>query len=352
MSRVRLLALAGAVIVISGVAWGPGVALAQDPNAAGDPAGSAGSPAAPVDLEKARAHYRNAEVAMASGEYARAAREYQAALAASQDPVLYYKIGDAHERAGDCQKALDSYRAYLDQGKPDEQFRSMTEQRIARCTAILVGQDTEQNTGQGTGQGSDQGIGDSAGASAGATGGSGAQSGDGAGTQVTDGDGPPEIGSGMGAGSGDALPSFADSSGSWQRDAGWIAIGVAVALTSTGGVLAVSANSREEDLQNLIDFRDILTGEPQDFAGNTRARYEELIQEGEDLNTYSTIAFVAAGAAVASAVTFFILDARSGRSGGGPEIIAGARDSRPGVQIVPRVGTPEDGIGASALWKF
>lgn len=359
MSRVRFLAFAGVILLgsLGSSGFGVGVAHAQDqasPDGLPSAADPAGNPENPVDLEKARGHYRNAEAAMASGEYARAATEYQAAFDASKDPVLHYKIGDAHERAGDCQKAIDSYRAYLAQGTPDEQFKATTEQRMARCSAILANQGTAGATGDaanteagGTtasnptasnpgvpdptaGAAGDPGTSNdpTAGPTAGLTGGS-----DGA----------------AGAGSGDVSPTFADSRTSWQRDAGWIAVGVAVALVSTGGVLAVSANSREEDLQNLIDFRDILTGEPQDFSGNTQARYEELREEGKDLDTYSTIAFVAAGAAVASAVTFFILDATSGNSGGGPEIIS---SSRSGVRIVPRVGSPKDGIGATASWRF
>jgi hypothetical protein len=115
-----------------------------------------------------------------------------------------------------------------------------------------------------------------------------------------------------------------------------------VALLTTGAVLGLSASSREEDLENLIGFRNA-SGDPARFEGNTQSRYEDLIAEGEDYSTFATVAFIGAGVAAVVATGFFVLDARSG--GDANETGASSRS------LIPVV-TSDGGLGLAAGWEF
>src|ERR1700733_99930 len=84
-----------------------------------------------ADVERARQLYDAAEQAMADGDAAEAARDYEAAFALTGDPALYFKLGNAKEKAGDCEGAVKAFRLYLANGHPEERFVGLTEQRIA-----------------------------------------------------------------------------------------------------------------------------------------------------------------------------------------------------------------------------
>src|SRR5690606_7798690 len=87
----------------------------------------------PGDVEAARAHYQKGEHAAAAGDWGVAAREYLAAHEITGDAVLFFKIGEAHQRAGDCDAAVRFYRRYLDEAPNAEAFRERTEAEISTC---------------------------------------------------------------------------------------------------------------------------------------------------------------------------------------------------------------------------
>src|SRR5687767_7172820 len=88
---------------------------------------------APADVERAKQHYASGQQAMTDGRFADAVREYGAAYDITKDPVLFYKIGNANERAGKCDVALIYYDRYLKEARPDAQFVALTEERIKAC---------------------------------------------------------------------------------------------------------------------------------------------------------------------------------------------------------------------------
>lgn len=104
-----------------------------------------------------------------------------------------------------------------------------------------------------------------------------------------------------------------------RRSAAWVAVGVAAAFATTSAVLALSAESREADIEYLIDLRSAGAGTPSRFSRPVRERYDELVREGEELSFYSWVTMGLAGVAALSAVTLFVLDdpgsARSERPG-------------------------------------
>jgi hypothetical protein len=93
---------------------------------------SQAQPSAP-DIARAKELYQLAETAMAEQRHGDAARDYGAAYDITKDPVLFYKIGAANERGGKCDVALIYYRRYLREAKPNEQFTTLTRERITAC---------------------------------------------------------------------------------------------------------------------------------------------------------------------------------------------------------------------------
>src|SRR5262249_26238740 len=105
-------------------------------------------------------------------------------------------------------------------------------------------------------------------------------------------------------------PTFLKPTHKWQRSAGWISIGVAAALATTGAVLATSASSREDDIRRLLEFQDPESGLPSAYSGNVKSQYDDAKSEGSSLSRWAKVAFIGAGVAVSAATVFFILDLR------------------------------------------
>jgi hypothetical protein len=117
-----------------------------------------------------------------------------------------------------------------------------------------------------------------------------------------------------------------------------------VAAATTGAVLGLSASSREEDINTLIDFRDPVNGMPREYEGEVQRQYDNFHDEGEDLERYSAIAFGVAGVGAVAAVVFFIIDPGPGAGSGGGDDLS----YRP--RVTPVVG--DDTVGVSAGWRF
>ncbi len=233
---------------------------------------------APPDYKSAAEHYKAAETAMASGDFRSAALEYGIAFDITKDPILFFKIGQANEKAGKCPVALTYYNRYLKEGNPSDDYRRLTTERIAVCSAPADQRPVEPPVGD-----------------------------------LPPGDLPLEPSPGLGdgepgLGTGDGGPSFTDTSSSWQRKGAWIATGLTVGLAAAGVVLAMSAEGSEEDLQSLIDFRN--GGRPVRFD-EVSAQYASLEADGERFDQLATIALAGAGATAVIAVTLFILDGTS-----------------------------------------
>jgi hypothetical protein len=290
-------------------------------------------------IETAKKHYADAQKAMAAGDYSIAAREYGMAYAIMKDPILFFNMADAQRLAGNCKIAVAYYGRYLKEAKPSEKNAKLAKEHVEACNKKLgktgTGTDTGTKTGTGTHTGTKTGT----------------KTGTGTGTKGDTGTMEPDLGgggtgtgtdTGTGTGGGAQPPSFTDQPSSWKRTAAWVSVGVAMAFATTGAVLGLSASSREEDIQNLINFREA-TGQPKPFTGTTKERYEDLIDEGKKLDRFSKMAFVVAGAGTAAAITFFILDAGAKRKSAG-----GTASSR--TRIVPIVSA--DGLGFGASLEF
>jgi hypothetical protein len=278
------------------------------------------------DYEAARKAYTTAEKAFAKGEYDLAAREFGTAYDITKDPVLFFRIALSYEKSGDCDTAVVYFGRYLREAEAAAEERKLAEQALARCTKASA-----PDAGTGTGAG-DTGAG---------TGATGAGTGDtGSGAVAPDFGDDPVVDP---VGGGTTPPPFEEDEPSWKRSAAWISVGVTVAFVTTGAVLGLSASSRQEDIENLISFRD-QNMQPQEFDGTIQQKYDDLVDEGEQLDKLSKIAFGLAGAAAVSAAVFFVLDAKSG---GG----TGEQRARRGRTVTPLIGARGE-LGVSLGWGF
>ncbi len=253
-------------------------------------------PAKP-DYAAAKQHYESAEKAAAEKQWDEAAKEYGVAFEITQDPVLFFKLGNAYQLSGDCTRAVEYFERYLAEANPSEEYQADTHSRIATCQSSMA---NNAEAGSGT-----QGSGD-AGSSDSTTGNRPLEpslTGEANASDVTgtgDALAGPEL-------SNEAQPSFMDEEVSWQQTAAWTSVGVSVAFLSASAVLGLSASSREEDIENLFSYRDA-NGRPASFDATVSDRYETLEEEGKSLSQLSMIALGGAGVSAAAAIVFFLLD--------------------------------------------
>jgi hypothetical protein len=284
---------------------GPLLALAL---AAASPSVAAAQQA--PDAAAAKIHHDAAEAAMAKGDFAAAAREYTQAYDASRDPALFEKLGVAFRKAGDCVTAVAYFRRYLAEAKPDAAGDARVRAQIVECKGDPGPPSSPSPAPTPPApQPAPADLPPSASPSEPAP----------AATPAAPAAGPP-------------IP--LEPPVTWQRTAAWTSVGVTAALASAGLALGLSARSREEDVTNLVEFRD-LAGEPARFTGATEERYRDLVREGQRLVKASIFAFSAAGASAVAAVVFFLLDARVERAP---------------VALVPTIGEGQAGLAAG--WSF
>ncbi len=246
----------------------------------------------PDDKARAKELYASAEKAMTEKDYDAAARDYGAAYELTHDPVLFYKIGTANERAGKCPVAVIYYRRYLATANPTPAFVDITNARIKACdpnattdaapvattdkapapepaptpppateppTQTPVEADTtpaakdEPNTAMGAFVGSREKPGDDA--------------------QLTA-----------------------------RNRTAWLFVTGSIALVTVGAVLAYSADSSENDINDLYVG---LSGNPPVFDRETKRLYEEMIAEGERYERLSWVSFGLAGATAGVAAILF-----------------------------------------------
>jgi hypothetical protein len=268
----------------------------------------------PPDFKKAKLHYDLADQAMREGRYDAAASEYAIAYEITQDPILFLKIGNAHEKAGKCPSAVVYWRRYLKEAAPSDEVRATTEEKIASCGQVAATTDPDEPVAP---------------------------------TPDPDPDPAPEPGDASdpgavgGGGAGPGEPSFLDDDPSWKKSAGWIGIGATIALGTAGTILAMSGASRQEDLESLADFRDP-QGRPATYQGTVAQRYDEIAAEGERFNRLAVGVFVAAGVCAAASVALLVVDARGGGSGESASAIS--------RRWVPVLG--KDHAGVTARFEF
>lgn len=286
------------------------------------------------DYAAAGQHFDAAQEAFQKGDFKRAAQQYQAAYAITKDPALLFSIGESFQRAGEPQRALDSYRAYLRE-QPSTSDRPEVEKRIRALEEALA---PPPNPGQaGTTP-----------PSPGATPAQGGQPGPAtAGT-------PPAGSSTPGSPGTDPSPAAAGQTGSTPtgpspgaetkpemktegkpetktetktdpvaqpvvvmppgekptalRTAAWVGTAAAVALGTAGAIVGLGAQNRADELRRRTT---LLVGNlPPVYDASQAEAYTTLMSEGQSYNAASIGLLTAAGVATVVSAVLFIVDFR------------------------------------------
>lgn len=237
------------------------------------------------DLAHAKQLYDTANQAMSEGRYGDAAQGYGAAYDITHDPILFFKIGGANEKAGRCDVALIYFGRYLREGKPDPHFQQLAQDHIRACGGDprnLVNNPPTDTGSAATLPPPPEQTGSAA---------LPALTGSGSGSASTD----------LALGSA-TLPPAPPPSHAHGNDAAWLMVGGGLAFATLGAVLAYSANSSEQDLRDLYVGLD---GKPPTYDASVAKRYQSLVDEGDRYEHLSWASLgIAGGFAVAATVLF------------------------------------------------
>lgn len=253
-----------------------------------------------ADIERAKELYTVARKSLDEGRHADAIRDFGAAYDITKDPVMFYWIGNANEKAGKCDVALIYYGRYLKEGQPSDDFLVTVRQRITAC-----GGDTAPPVDSGS-----------------------AAPPVGSGSAVVEpvGSGSAEVPAPVGSGSGSAAAPIRA-----KHQGPWILVGSSIAMLTVGVVLAYAANASENDVSDLYVG---LEGNPPVFDARTKQRYDDLIAEGERYEKLSWASFgIAAGLAGGAAIWFYMSRGKTERT-----------------VITPTVQPDGAGVSATVRW--
>lgn len=94
------------------------------------------APESVLSNEQAAAHFERAQEAFDREDYAAAIPELKAAYALENNSLLLYAWAQAERFNGDCRRALELYKRYLETDPPDQQ-RQLAEANVVDCRAEL-----------------------------------------------------------------------------------------------------------------------------------------------------------------------------------------------------------------------
>jgi tetratricopeptide (TPR) repeat protein len=207
------------------------------------------APPTEPDFARATELYNAATQAMNEGRHDDAARYFLAAFEITSDPVLFFKIGSAFEKAGKCTEAVVYFERYLNEAKPAENFVVLTRERIDSCK-LPPPAPTPDPTAE-------------------------------------------------------AAPAAPREQPSKDKDRAWLFVGGALTFVTAGAVLAYSSASAEQDIKDLYVSDD---GRPPVFSPETQERYDALQAEGRRYEVLAWTSFgIAAGCAIGATI-FFLRD--------------------------------------------
>jgi hypothetical protein len=242
---------------------------------------SRAQPAPAPDFARAKQLYDAGTSELAMGAFTDAIRDLGAAEEITKDPVLYYKLGEANERAGHCEIALDYFGRYLREAKPSPHYIDLTKEHVAACggdwrainapapVAVPVPVPAVGSAGSGSAVTPDPLV--------------------------------PASDPGGGSDPGPA-PVAPVTIAHATNDLPWLMVGGALAFVTAGAVFAYSATSSENDLKDLYMG---VTSAPPLFDATVAKRYQDLLDQGHRYQYLSLASFgVATGFAVAAVLLF------------------------------------------------
>jgi tetratricopeptide (TPR) repeat protein len=241
---------------------------------------AAEQPAPAPDLARAKDLYLAGEKAIADGRYTDAIRDYGATFDITHDPILFYKIASAYEKAGQCDVALIYFGRYVKEARPKDHYLEMTKERVRACGGddrIIVSPAPAVTPPAPPAEPPPAPVSEPA--------------------PVAPAPAPPV------AGAATPVAPGATSVKMSTRDRGaWLLVASSIGFVTIGAVLAYSANSAESDITDLYEG---FTGTPAEFDDRTRATYDDLVAEGRRYEKLSWLSFGLAGATAIGAIVLF-----------------------------------------------
>jgi hypothetical protein len=245
------------------------------------------------DFAHAKELYDAASAELDKGAASDAARDFGAAYELTKDPVLFFKLAVANEKAGHCDVALAYYARYLHEAKPSQHNIDLTRERVATCggdwraisaapTPVPLAPVPLAPVPLAPVPLAPVPLAEDAGSA-----GSGSAT-------------PPAAIAGSGAvlGSGTG----ADPTAHQTNDLPWLMVGGALAFVTAGAVFAYSATSSENDIKDLYVGVTSITPV---FDTTIAKRYQDLLDEGHRYQYLAWTSFgVATGFTVAAALLF------------------------------------------------
>jgi len=186
-----------------------------------------------IENPEALEHFQRAQEAFDAEDYAAAIPELKSAYALEPNPLLLYAWAQAERFNGNCRRALELYKRYLETGPADKQ-RQLAEANVVDCEAELGEDATAAGTGDATGDTTTDG------------------------TDTTDGGGEDTDG---GTPPGPPKPPGTDESTTkpWYKD--WLAPtlgGAGLAAAGTGGALVALAVRQANESADAVTEMDHL----------------------------------------------------------------------------------------------
>ncbi len=229
------------------------------------------------DLARAKDLYLAAETAITDGRYLDAVRDFGATYDITHDPILFYKIASAYEKAGQCDVALIYYGRYVKEARPTDSYLAMTKARVRACGGddrIVVSPAPPMTRPSPA-----------------------PAAGEPAPVELAPVDPAPVTPSAPVVAPGAKTVTMSN------RDRGaWLLVASSIGFVTIGSVLAYSANSAESDISDLYQG---FTGTPASFDDKTRATYDDLVAEGRRYERLSWVSFGLAGASALGAIILF-----------------------------------------------
>ena len=244
------------------------------------------------DYARAKVLYSQANAEMDGGKYADAARDYGAAYDITHDPVLFFKIATANEKAGRCDAAVVYFSRFLEEGHPKPEHAQLARERIIACKGIppdARGESAPVPPPQAP-------------------------------APTVPPPAAPEPAPAPPPAPAPAAVHHASHTGAW------LLVGSSLAFATAGAVLAYSASSSEQDLKDLYAGLNNMTPT---YDASTAARYHDLIDQGHRYEYLSWASFGVAGACAIGAAIWFMQG-----------------DSTEHVAIAPVIAPHESGIAA------
>lgn len=225
------------------------------------------------DFVHAKELYDTASSELDKGASSDAARDFGAAYELTKDPILFFKLAVANEKAGHCDVALAYYARYLHEAKPSQHNIDLTRERVATCGGDWRSISAAPTPARLPEEAGSAGSGSAA---------------------------PPAAIAGGGAALGSGTGT--DPTAHQTNDLPWLMVGGALAFVTAAAVFAYSATSSENDIKDLYVGVTSITPV---FDATIAKRYQDLLDEGHRYQYLAWASFgVATGFTVAAALLF------------------------------------------------